>query len=190
MSPVNFVLSLLPLIVGAHYLVSSGSATRREVAAMVLAIVAAGPLLDGGLLLHEANDRWHQGRDASQLWAPAVVNLAIGGLLALLAGFISGRLRRARPSYVTVPGVVKSVEPIAAGGKVHWRVGFAYFSPDGIAYQSVDEVYVAGLAPRDSCTVVYPPDQPDLGTLRGVSKAPISAGDSPSSAVIEDGSAG
>ena len=174
MAPVHFELWLLPLIFGALYLVSGGSAARREVAAMVLAMVIPGPLLYGGLLLYEANDHWHNGRDASQLWGPAVINLAIGGALALLAGFVSGRLRWARPRYITVQGVVTSVEPIAAGGKVHWRVGFAYFSPDGTAYQSVDEVYVAGLAPRDSCIVVYPPEQPELGTLQRVSKAPTS----------------
>ena len=186
----NVVLSLLLLIVGAYYLAGSSSATRREVAVMVLAMVAPGPLLYGGLLLHEANDRWHQGRDASQLWGPAVINLAIGGVLALLAGFVSGRLRWARPRYVSVEGVVTSVEPIAAGGKVHWRVGFAYFAADGNAYESVDELYVGGLQPRDRCTVVYPPEQPELGTLQRVSKAPMSDDDSRSTALTEHTSAG
>jgi hypothetical protein len=38
----------------------------------------------------------------------------------------------------------------------------------------VDEIYVAGLEPNDDCTVVYPPEQPDLGTLRSFSTAAAS----------------
>ena len=169
----NVLLAWLPLIFGAYYLVSSGRNTFREVAVMVVWVMAAGPLLDGVVLLHEANARWHDGRDVAPFLRRALPNLTIGALLVLVAGFLSGRLRWATPKYITVPGIVTSVEPIPAGGKVHWRIAFAYFSPDGVAYESLDEVYVAGLQPGDSCTVVYPPEQPDLGTLRGISKPSI-----------------
>jgi hypothetical protein len=124
--------------------------------------------------------------DANPLWGTAVAQLAMGGVLGLLAAWLAGRLRRRGPKYVTVEGIVTSVEPIPAGGKVHWRVGFAYFSADGIAYQSVDEVYVAGLQPRDGCTVVYPPEQPELGTLRSVSNPPRQSAEAARPSLIQD----
>jgi hypothetical protein len=291
---VRHLLPLVPFIVpvGAYYVLVGRKVTDREVAALVLGLLAVLPLLDGGFLLVQEYDRWHEGHiangvvagklsstgaegsrtiggqrlsrpshrtpevvtsndfalhdvvarvlltgsreawiveylypcdsgrqcrrresvrkalwstlhvgqtvpvvsahnapgrlDANPLWGTAVAKLAMGGVLGLLAGLLSGRLRRARPTYVTVPGVVTSVEPIPAGGKVHWRVGFAYFSADGIAYQSVDEVYVAGLQPRDTCTVVYPPDQPDLGTLRSVSNPPRQSAEAAAPSLIQD----
>jgi hypothetical protein len=96
----------------------------------------------------------------------AITKLGIGGTLALLAGFISGRMIRRR-KYVTASAVVTSVEAIGGGGDDgHWRVGFAYLAPDGTACESADEVYVSGVHPGDQCTAVYPPDRPELGTLR------------------------
>ena len=172
------LLALLWLILGGYYLISSGKSTLREVSAMALGVMAAYRLLDGGVLLNEANARWNEGQDVDPFLSTALVELAIGGLLGLLAGWLCGRLRRARPKYVTVPGVLTSVQPIPAGGKVHWRVGFAYFSADGIARESVDEVYVAGLQSGDSCTVVYPPEEPELGTLRSFSTPPEHSGES------------
>jgi hypothetical protein len=275
---VRYLVGLLPfLALGASYFFVGRKVTGREIAALMLGFFAVVPLLDGGVLLVEEYDRWHDGhistgvvvgklsstgaqgsrtiggdrlsrsshrtpevvtshgfelhdvlarvmltgsRDAwiveysypcdagrpcrrreevrkalwstlhigqtvslvaatgshassrlaaNPLWGTALAKLLIGGVLAVLAALVSGRVWRPASKYVTVPGIVTSVEPIAAGGKVHWRVGFAYFSPDNVAYQSVDEVYVDGLQPRDTCTVVYPPDQPDLGTLRSFS---------------------
>jgi hypothetical protein len=175
---VDLLLSWLWLILGGYYLISSSKSTLREVSAMTLAVMAAGLLLDGGQQLHEANARWHRGDDLDAFLSTALVELAIGGLLGLLAGWLSGRLRWATPKYVTVPGVLTSIQPIPAGGKVHWRVSFAYFSADGIARGSVDEVYVAGLQPGDSCMVVYPPEEPELGTLRSFS-TPQNSGELP-----------
>jgi hypothetical protein len=100
--------------------------------------------------------------DQNPMWPIALAKVAIGGTLALLAGLVSGRLTRRRRKFVTTPAIVTSVEPVAAGG---WRIGFAYFSPDGAACENADEVYVAGVKPGDSCTAVYPADRPDLGTL-------------------------
>jgi hypothetical protein len=174
----DHLLAWLWLILGGYYLIASGKSTLRELSAMALAVMAAYRLLDGGLLLNEANARWHQGDDVAPFLITALVELAIGSLLGLFAGWLSGWLRRATPKYVTVPGVLTSVQPIPAGGKVHWRVGFAYFSADGIARESVDEVYVAGLQPGGSCTVVYPPEEPELGTLRGFSTPPHHSGES------------
>jgi hypothetical protein len=45
------------------------------------------------------------------------------------------------------------------------RVGFAYFSTDGTAREGADEVYVVGVRPGDSCSAVYPENQPELGIL-------------------------
>jgi hypothetical protein len=165
----DYLLAWLWLLPSGYYLISSGRSTLRELSAMGLAVMAADWLLDGGLLLGEANGRWHQDQDVAPVLGTALVELAIGSLLGLLAAWLFGWLRRAKPKYVTVSGVVTSVQPIPAGGKVHWRVGFAYFSADGIARESVDEVYVAGLQSGDSCTVVYPPEEPELGTLRSFS---------------------
>jgi hypothetical protein len=115
-----------------------------------------------------ANGQNGSGRlDGNPPWTTALARLAIGGTLALLAGVVSGRLTRRRRQFVTAPAVVTSVEPVVGGGGGgHWRVGFAYLAPDGSARESEDEVYVSGVRPGDSCTAVYPPDRPDLGTLR------------------------
>jgi len=109
-------------------------------------------------------DQSDSGRlDENLLWPTALVRLGIGAILALVAGLVSGRLIRRRPKYVMAPGVVTAVEPIGTGG---WRVRFAYFSDDGTAQESVDQVFVAGVKPGDDCTAVYSPARPDLGTLR------------------------
>jgi hypothetical protein len=62
--------------------------------------------------------------------------------------------------------VVTSVEPVAAAGRTAWRVGFAYFTADGVAHQGTDEIYVASLEPGDEVLAVYPRGRPDLGTLQ------------------------
>jgi hypothetical protein len=179
----DYLLAWLWLLPSGFYLISSGRSTLRELSALGVAVMAANWLLDGGLLLGEANGRWQQDQAVAPVLGTALVKLAVGSLLGLLAAWLFGWLRRARPNYVTVPGVVTSVQPIPAGGKVHWRVGFAYFSADGIARESVDEVYVAGLQSGDSCTVVYPPDEPDIGTLRSFSTPPQGSGELPNESV-------
>jgi hypothetical protein len=273
---VNYLLPILVfiLLIGAYYVMIGRKRNPGEGAAFLLAIVAALPLLDGGLLLVREHGRWQQGRVASGVvvgklsstgadgsrtiggrrrwrasrrmpavvtskgfgihdvlarliltgspdawmveyrypcdssggcrqrevvshalwsglqigqtvnvrtakgqddtgrldenpqWNVALAKLAIGGTLGLLAALVSGRLARRRPKFVTAPAVVTSVEPVTAGGKVHWRVGFAYLTAAGTPCESADEVYVSGLQPGDSCTAIYPPDHPDLGTLR------------------------
>ena len=109
--------------------------------------------------------------DDNPQWSTALAKLAMGGMLGVLAGVVSGRLTLRRRKFITAPAVVTSVVPIPAGGKVHWRVAFAYFSADGTACESVDEVYVSGVQPGDTCTAVYPLEQPDLGTLRLTERA-------------------
>ena len=94
----------------------------------------------------------------------ALVKLAIGVTLVVVAASISGRWPRRGERYVTVPAVVTSVERVADDGNV-WRVGFAYFSGDGAARESVDEVYVPGVRSGDSCSVVYPQSRPEIGIL-------------------------
>jgi hypothetical protein len=172
----------LPLFLGAYDLVSSGRQSAREVAVMVFAIFAAGCFLDGGDFLVEANDRWEQGRELNPALSLALALLTLAAVLGLAAAYLWGLLRWPTPKYVTVPGVVTSVQSIEAGGTMHWRVRFAYFSVSGTAYESVDEIYVAGLEPNDDCTVVYPPEQPDLGTLRSFSTASASSNAPPAHA--------
>ena len=98
------------------------------------------------------------------LLGTALVKLAIGVTLVAIAALISGRWPRRRERDVIVPGVVTSVERVAADGDV-WRVGFAYFSGDGTAREGADEIYVSGVRPGDSCTVTYPENRPELGIL-------------------------
>lgn len=114
-----------------------------------------------------ARDEDDRGRlDANPQWSMAIAKIAIGGALGLLAALLSGRLRLRPRTFVTVPAVVTAVEPITVGGKVQWRVSFAYFSADGTACENADEVYVSGVQPGDKCLAVYPADQPDCGILR------------------------
>jgi hypothetical protein len=104
--------------------------------------------------------------DANPPLHAALARLAIGGTLGLFAGFVSGRLTRRGSTFVLTPAIVTSVERGRGGGDTHWRVGFSYVTADGTAYESADEVYISGVQPGDTCTAVYPPDHPDLGTLR------------------------
>ena len=98
-------------------------------------------------------------------WGTALATLAIGGTLLGVAAVAAGYRPRRRQRLVTVPAVVTSIERVAANGHA-WRVGFAYFSADGTAREGADEVYVSGVRPGDSCSVVYPENQPELGILR------------------------
>lgn len=113
-----------------------------------------------------AKGLWDSGRlDENPMWGTAFAMLGPGGALVLAAAFASGRWTFRRRRFVTAPAVVTSVDPVEVGGKVQWRVGYAYFAADGTAHQRADEVYVPGLKPGDDCTAVYPADSPDLGTL-------------------------
>jgi hypothetical protein len=108
----------------------------------------------------------------NSMLAIGLAEFGIGAVIALVAAAVSGRWTwRRRRKYVAVPAVVTSVEPIQAGDKVHWRVGYAYFAADGVAYQCADDVYVPGLKPGDDGTAVYPSESPDLGTFRWEARA-------------------
>jgi hypothetical protein len=128
--------------------------------------------------VRSAKDQADRGRlDENPMWSTALAKLGIGGTLGVVAGLVSGRLTRRRRTYITVPAVVTAVHPVQAGGKVHWRVEFAYFAADGRACEGADEVYVPGVKAGDSCTAVYPSEQPDLGTLRLTGPAPAQPAD-------------
>ena len=101
--------------------------------------------------------------DQHRQWPTGLIKVGIGGVLALFAGYLTGRFKR-RQEFVTVPAVVTSVEPVTTGGG--WRIGFAYFSRSGVSCESVDVVYVPGIKPGDNCTATYPHGQPLLGSLR------------------------
>ncbi len=101
----------------------------------------------------------------------ALVKLAIGVTLAVVAALTSGRWPRRRVRHVSVPAVVTSVERVAEDTNV-WRVGFMYFSGDGAAHESADEVYVSGVRPGDSCSVIYPENQAECGILRRAEPVP------------------
>ena len=96
-------------------------------------------------------------------YVKVLLGILVGGIAAIVSGW---RPRLPRRRFVTVPAVILSVEPVNAGGKQHWRVGYAYFSPDGTACECSDEVYVGDLRPGDKRTAVYPADHPHLGTLQ------------------------
>jgi hypothetical protein len=102
--------------------------------------------------------------DADRQWPTGLIKIAIGSMLGLFAGYLTGRLKR-RQRFVTVPAVVTSVDPVTTGGR-GWRIGFAYFSACGVACESADVVYVPGLTPGDNCIAVYPAGQPLVGSLR------------------------
>jgi hypothetical protein len=102
--------------------------------------------------------------DANSPWPMAIARLSLAALLLLGAWLASER--RSAPRYVTAPAVVTAVDPIDYGKAVRWRIQFAYFAPDGTALESADEVIAEGVRPGDECIAVYPPDRPDLGTLR------------------------
>ena len=108
-----------------------------------------------------------QGRlDENPMWKAGAVKFAIGSSLGLLAALsVRGWRLPRRRKYRTAEAVITSVEAMTVGGKMQWRVGFAYFSADGMARQCEDEVYVPGLKSGDACTAVYPLDRPELGTL-------------------------
>lgn len=110
----------------------------------------------------------NQGRlDENPALSTAIAKVGIGATLGVVAGFVSGRLTlRRRRRYVTAPAVVTAVDPVTLGGEVRWRVRFAYFCADGTACESIDEVSVKRLKPGDDCIAVFPPEHPDLGTLR------------------------
>jgi hypothetical protein len=114
-----------------------------------------------------------QGRlSQNPMWKTGAVKFAMGGSLGLLAALsIRGWRLPRRRKYRTAEAVITSVEAMTVGGKMQWRVGYAYFSADGIARQCEDEVYVPGLKSGDACTAVYPLDRPDLGTLDPTSRA-------------------
>ena len=102
--------------------------------------------------------------DQDPQWPTGLVKVAIGGMLALFASFLTGRLK-GRQKFVTVPAVVTSVDPVTTGGG-GWRIGFSYFSACGVACEGADVVYAPGINPGDDCMATYPAGQPSLGSLR------------------------
>jgi hypothetical protein len=105
----------------------------------------------------------------NDLLVPAV-KFAMGGILALIAVLV-GRGVSPREKYVTVPAVVISVTSVPSGDTLHWKVRFAYFDENGVARESADEVFKAGLNAGDDCVARYPAGKPDLGTLDASTEA-------------------
>ena len=101
--------------------------------------------------------------DSHRQWPTGVVKVGIACVLGLFAGYLTGRLKLRR-KFVTVPAIVTTVDPVTSGGG--WRIGFAYLSTSGVAYESSDVVYVQGITPGDDCQATYPDGQPPLASLR------------------------
>jgi hypothetical protein len=101
----------------------------------------------------------------------ALVKLAMGVTLVVVAALTSGRWPRRRVRHLSVPAVVTSVKRVAEDANV-WRVGFMYFSGDGAAHEGADEVYVSGVRPGDSCSVIYPENDAERGILRRAEHQP------------------
>ena len=93
-----------------------------------------------------------------------LVRFAMGGVLVAIAILLM-RGFSPRQKYVTVPAIVMSVKPVPSGDTLHWKVRFAYFDENGVARESADEVFKAGLKTGDDCVARYPAGKPDLGTL-------------------------
>ena len=102
--------------------------------------------------------------DQNRPWPIGVIKVAIGSMLGLFAGYLTGRLK-GRQKFVTVPAVVTSVDPVTTGGG-GWRIGFAYFSACGVDCEGADVVYAPGINPGDNCMVTYPAGQPLLGSFQ------------------------
>ena len=47
-----------------------------------------------------------------------------------------------------------------------WRIRFAYFDPQGMAQESVDEMLNPPGKPGGDCLAVFPPERPDLASFR------------------------
>ena len=111
--------------------------------------------------------------DPDRQWPAGVIKIAIGAILGLSAGYLTGRLKP-RQKFVTVPAVVTSVDPVTTGGG-GWRIGYAYFSACGVACESAEVVYVPGLKTGHDCMATYPAGQPALGSLRLDSRPALNA---------------
>jgi hypothetical protein len=119
------------------------------------------------------NVRWARGDrtmirlDENRQSTIAAADLAIGVVLLVGAGVLSGRIRAFRPRrWVTAPAVVLAVEPVRTGEDPCWRVRFAYFDREGLAHESADEVTATTYTVGDACVAVFQPTQPDLATLQ------------------------
>jgi hypothetical protein len=108
--------------------------------------------------------------DENPQWGAAIVDLAVGGSLLLLAALVSGRLSASRrPRYLTVPAVVTAIEPLTEGGITRWRIRFTYFDQHGAAQEGVDRVATDEWKPGDDCLAVFPPGRSDLAGFRPLS---------------------
>lgn len=105
--------------------------------------------------------------DENPQWGRAIVDLAIGGALLFAAGRLLGYFKASgRRRYLTVPAVVIASDPVQYSGATRWRIRFAYFDPQGVAQETVNEVLTDAFKPGDECLAVFPPHQPDLASIR------------------------
>jgi hypothetical protein len=109
--------------------------------------------------------------DDNPQWARALTDLTIAAALLLAAGAVSGQLKRRQPRYLAAPAVVTAIEPLRTGDEPTWRVRFAYFDSKGATHEAANEFCVARWKPGDEGLAVFPPDQPDLATLRPLGSA-------------------
>ena len=97
----------------------------------------------------------------------AIVDLAIGGALLFAAGRLLGYFKASRGRrYLTVPAVVIASDPVQYSDATRWRIRFAYFDPQGVAQETVNEVLTDAFKPGDECLAVFPSHQPDLASIR------------------------
>ena len=109
--------------------------------------------------------------DDNPQWARAMADLTIAAALLLAAGAVSGQLKRRQPRYLAAPAVVTAIEPLRTGNEPTWRIRFAYLDSKGATHEAANEVCVAVWEPGDEGLAVFPPDQPDLATLRPLGSA-------------------
>ena len=109
--------------------------------------------------------------DDNPQWARAMADLTIAAVLFLIAGAVSGQLKRRQPRYLTAPAVVTAIEPLRTGDDPSWRVKFAYVDSSGATHEVANEFLVVSCREGDEGLAVFPRNQPDLAMFRPLGSA-------------------
>ena len=107
--------------------------------------------------------------DDKPQWRLALSRAAVGCVLLMTAGLVSGRVRTRGAKYVKAPAVVTAIREVQYGDEKRWRVTFQYFDADSQPQESVDEANDPSWRVGESCIAVYPTQAPDVATLQPLS---------------------
>ena len=154
-TPIVLVIVKLALFIAVAYFVSVREfPSVRGIAAFVL-------LIAGAVQCYRAIDAGAR----ADWYGAGLPQMAVGAVLLLAAGAVSGQFGPRRRKYSRARAVVTAVKPVTYGDETRWKVHFAYFDDRGTAQESVDEVSVPSWKPGDDCVAVYLPESPDLASL-------------------------